>query len=152
MKTEYGRSLIEIIGVMAIGAIMTASAVATYKMIRNNQIRRIAVSQIEQTAKNVKILLETRGDYSGVSVDYLVKAGALDSDETPIGTEWTITSEFDGQSFSINLMGLSSGECAYMTSGIPTWTNDVRANGISIADGTPQCFSSQTNYVSFVVM
>lgn len=85
MREESGRSLIEIIGIMAIGAIMTVSAVSLYNMIRGNQMRAIAASTLEQVAADTRMLLGMRGDYSGVSVDYLIKAGALKSERAPLG-------------------------------------------------------------------
>ena len=85
MRQESGRSLIEIVGVIAIGTVMTAAAIGMYRMMRENNARTIATSQLEQIAGDVKLLMEMRGDYSGVSVDYLIKAGALESDAAPMG-------------------------------------------------------------------
>ena len=73
MKTESGRSLIEMLGVLAIGGVMTAAAYGTYHMLRTSQTRNLAISHMEQIARNTKILLEMRGDYSPVSIDYLIK-------------------------------------------------------------------------------
>ena len=42
MKTESGRSLIEVIGVLAIAAVMTAASIAMYNTIRKNQAHTIA--------------------------------------------------------------------------------------------------------------
>ena len=151
MKTESGRSLIEVIGVMAIAGIMTISALGVYKMIRTNQTRTIADAELEQIAQNTKILLEMRGTYEGVSVDYLIKAGALQSDTAPIGGEnWSIVASADGASFSINLVDLSVGECDYFTTTKPKWASAILVNGFEsgIVDN---CFESDTNQVSFIV-
>ena len=99
MKHESGRSLIEVIGVLAIAGIMTAAALGTYKMVRNNQARHIANSTLADIAKNTKLLLEMRGDYTGVSVDYLVKSGAIKTPAAPIGgANWSVTASADGKS------------------------------------------------------
>lgn len=151
MRNEYGRSLIEIIGVMAIGAIMTVSAIGVYRTVRNNQIRTIANTELEQIAKNVKILMEMRGDYSGVSVDYLIKAGAIKTGAAPIGgNNWSVVASADGASFSINLSELSEGECDYFTTATPTWAASVLVNGYE-SNGAEHCFTSKTNQVSFIV-
>ena len=42
MRGESGRSLIEVIGVMAIAGVMTVSALGVYNMLRANQARSIA--------------------------------------------------------------------------------------------------------------
>ena len=151
MKQEYGRSLIEIIGVLAIGAIMSAATIGMYRTIRTNQVRTIATSEIEQIVKNVKLLAGARGTYEGVSVDYLLKSGALESGAAPLGgDDWSVSPSFDGTSFSINLTALSSGECAYFSTKKPKWANAILINGHEI-DGTSHCFSTNTNMISFVV-
>lgn len=151
MKQEYGRSLIEIIAVLAIGAVMTAGAIAMYHSIRTNAVRTIATTEIENIAKNVKLLTGARGTYEGVSVDYLVKSGALKSDAAPLGSDdWSVESSYDGASFSINLHGLTSGECAYFQTKQPKWASAILINGNEI-DGTSHCFSTKTNMVSFIV-
>lgn len=151
MKQEYGRSLIEIIGVMAIGAVMTVATIGMYRQIRTTQVRTIATSELEQLVKNTKLLTGARGTYEGVSVDYLVKAGAIKSSAAPLGGDtWTITPSFDGTSFSVNLTELSYGECAYFSTKQPTWATSILINGYEI-DGTSHCFSTQTNQISFIV-
>ena len=151
MKQEYGRSLIEIIAVLAIGAVMTGATIAMYRSIRTNMARSVATAELEQVAKNVKLLTGARGTYDGVSVEYLVKSGALESDAAPIGTDdWTVDPSYDGTSFSINLHGLTSGECAYFEIKKPKWANAMLINGNEAAK-TSHCFSTKTNMISFIV-
>lgn len=151
MRDESGRSLIEIVGIMAIGAIMTVSAVSMYNVIRGNQVRTIASSDLEAVARDTKLLLGMRGDYSGVSVDYLIKAGALKSDRAPIGGPWSVTPSIDGKTFSINLTELSAGECDYFITATPKWAAQIRVNGAPADSTADNCFSSRTNEISFIV-
>lgn len=151
MTQESGRSLIEIIGVMAIAGVMTVAAFRMYAMIRNNQTRTIATAELKQLAADTKMLMGVRGTYEGVSVDYLVKAGALKNTRQPIGGDaWSVTSAVDGNTFSINLVGLTSGECEYFTTKVPTWATALRVNGYE-TEPESHCFSSATNEVSFIV-
>ena len=152
MNQESGRSLIEIIGIMAIGAIMSVAAIGMYNQIRSTQMRTLASNEMEQIAHKVKLLTGARGSYDGVSVDYLVKAGALKSTKAPIGGDgWSVTPSFDGQSFSINLVDLSDGECAYFAAKKQQWATTILINGYEPnADGT-NCFSTNTNQISFIV-
>lgn len=151
MKEESGRSLIEIIGVLAIGGVMAAASIAMYNNIRNNQIRTIANSKMETIAKNTKLLMKMRDSYEGVSVDYLVKAGAMSNADAPIGGKgWSVSPSIDNKSFMINLVDLTSGECAYFSGVIPKWATGVIVNGWN-ENTTSQCFSSATNRVSIVV-
>lgn len=150
MKSESGRSLIEVIGVLAITGIMTIGALGAYKMIRINQQRTIATEQIKQIVQDVKILLEMRDSYQGVSVDYLIKAGALQSDKQPIGgSDWSITSSVDGKSFSINLVDLTSGDCEYFSAIKPKWVKSVIVNGLETGS-TSNCFNTDTNQISLI--
>lgn len=151
MREESGRSLIEIIGIMAIGAIMTVSAVSLYNVIRGNQMRAVASANMEALARDTRLLLGMRGDYSGVSVDYLIKAGALKSDRAPLGGPWSVTAGADGKTFSINLTQLSAGECDYFITTTPGWAAEIRVNGMPADTTADSCFSSRTNEISFIV-
>ena len=151
MKQEYGRSLIEIIGVLAIGTILSVAAISTYRSIRTTQVRTIATAELEKIVKDVKLLAGARGTYDGISVEYLVKAGSIKSVAAPIGGDnWSITPSFDGTSFSINLSELSSGECAYFTTKQPTWADAILVNGHE-TDGASHCFSTNTNMIAFII-
>lgn len=151
MHHESGRSLIEVIGIMAISAITLLSTMGLYNMIRHNQMRSIASTQLQQIARDVKMLMEMRGDYTGVSVDYLIKSGALTSDKAPLGGPWSVTASVDGKSFSINLSDLSVGECDYFITAAPTWATQVIVNNVPSGDTADNCFSTNTNQISFVV-
>jgi hypothetical protein len=151
MKSEYGRSLIEMLGVLAIGGVMTAAAYGTYNMLRTSQIRNLAVSEMEQIARNTKILLETRGDYSGVSVDYLVKSGAITETRAPIGgADWSVTGGLNGKTFSINLTNLSHSDCAFFATKKITWAKAVSVNGLETS-GAESCLSAPKNLISIIV-
>ena len=150
MRYESGRSLIEIIGVLAITAVMTASAVGIYNSIRHNQKNTIATAELREVAKNTKLLMELRGDYTGVSVDYLIKAGALKSDKPPVGKSWSINVGTDVTSFSIDLKNLSHGECEFFATALPNWASDMFVNGYRL-DNSAACFNGSENDISFIV-
>lgn len=150
MKSESGRSLIEIVAVLAITGVMTASAIAIYNSIRHNQRNTIATAELREVAKNAKLLMELRGDYTGISVDYLVKAGALKTDKSPVGTDWSIDVDTDKTAFTIKLYGLARATCDYFSVAVPTWATDVIVNGYRI-DNAPRCFSGTDNEITFIV-
>lgn len=151
MRYESGRSLIEVIGVLAISGFMAVAAVKMYGQIRTTQIRTIASGELEQLVKNVKLLTGARGSYSGISVDYLVKAGALRNADAPIGGDtWSVSPSFDEKSFSVNLVDLTSGECEYFAAKKQPWAKTILINGYEL-NGTPNCFSTDTNMVSFII-
>lgn len=150
MKTESGRSLIEIIGVLALTAIMTAGAVKLYSSIRTNQAHTIAAAELREIAKDTKLLFDMRDDYAGVSVDYLLKAGAIKKDNAPLGNAWAIEPFADQKSFAIKLFDLGHSDCEFFALSVPQWASDVIVNNHSVEDN-PQCFSGNTNNVFFIV-
>ena len=149
MKTESGRSLIEVIGVLAIAAVMTAASIAMYNTIRKNQAHTIAAEELREVAKNTKLLFDMRGDYTGVSVDWLVMAGAFKNDHAPLGESWTIEPFADGSQFIVNLRGLSHGDCDFLAVSAPSWATSIIVNGQENAS-SPICFSGNTNNISFI--
>lgn len=151
MRTESGRSLIEIIGVMAITGVMAASSISVYSMIRRNQQRTIASHKMEQIVSDVKLLMEMRGSYDGISVDYLIKSGALKTDTAPLGGQnWSITASTDGTFFAINLTELTEGDCDYLVTATPQWASGILVNGVE-TEPESHCFSTGTNQVSLIV-
>jgi len=113
MKEESGRSLIEIVGVLAIGVIMIAAAYNMYKSIDQRQKRMVAYEDVKEVARKTKILYEYSG-YDNVSVDKLVSAEAIPSNKAPIGS-WKLESYNSNTEFKITLSNLSYGECKYFT-------------------------------------
>lgn len=150
MTEQSGRSLIEVLGVLAIGAIITAAAVGMYSQIRGSMRRQIAVTQMSDVARDAKLLMGARGDYNGISVEYLVQMGALQNATAPIGDTWDISATDDGVAFAINLVGLTSGECAYFETVSAPFATTVQINGYDVGDAS-HCFSTATNRVSFIV-
>ncbi len=133
MREQHGRSLIEIIGVIAIGALMTAGVIAAYNTIRHRTQMTVASGTLEEIAKNTKLLMGARRNYNGVSVEYLVKSGALRNTDAPIGgADWSVMPSIDGKEFTINLTDLSRGECDYLRTARTAWAQTVIANDSDI--------------------
>lgn len=148
MREQSGRSLVEIIGVLAIGAVMISGTYAIYTSTNEKQKRLIASSELQNIATKTKTLLEYSG-YLPVSVDFLVESGALKNDKAPAGDQdWSITSNFDGTEFSINLSGLSYDECAYFTIKKFDWATHISVNGFDSSDSS-YCLKMGDNKVSF---
>jgi len=150
MREQSGRSLIEIIGVLAIGAIMISATYAMYHSANQKQKRLVASEELRDIAQKTKTLLQYSG-YEPVSVDYLIEAGALSSDRAPAGgNKWSVTSNFDGSEFSINLVDLSFDECAYFTTKKFDWATGIRVNSYTAEDSS-YCMKSGGNMISFFV-
>ena len=148
MREQSGRSLIEIIGVLAIGAIMVSGTYAIYNSTNEKQKRLIAGTELQNIATKTKTLLEYSG-YQNVSVDFLIESGALKNNKAPAGNQnWSVTSNFDGTEFSINLSGLTYDECAYFTTKKLDWTTHINVNGYDSSDAS-YCLKTGDNNISF---
>lgn len=150
MREQLGRSLIEIIGVLAIGAIMMSATYAIYHSTNEKQKRLIASEELKDIATKTKILLEYSG-YTPVSVDYLIEAGVINNNKAPAGGDrWSVTSNFEGTEFSINLIELSYEECAYFTTKKFNWATRINVNSYDSSDSS-YCMKSGDNTISFFV-
>ena len=150
MREQSGRSLIEIIGVLAISGIMVAGVFSMYQSIINRQKRMIASENLKEIATKTKTLLEYSG-YQPVSVDFLVESGALKNTKQPIGTsDWSVTASIDGSEFSINVNGLTFDDCAYFTTKKFDWVDHISVNGYG-NDAPSFCLKTGENKISFFV-
>lgn len=148
MREQSGRSLIEIIGVLAIGAIMISATYSIYHSTNEKQKRLIASEELKDIAQKTKTLLEYYG-YKPVSVDYLIEEGVINNDRAPAGgDDWSVTSNFEGTEFSINLTGLSFEECAYFTTKKFDWVTHISVNEYESNDSS-FCMKSGDNTLSF---
>ena len=148
MREQSGRSLIEIIGVLAIGAIMVSATYSIYHSTNEKQKRLVASETLKDIAQKTKTLLEYSG-YQPVSINYLIESGVINNDKAPAGSDdWSVTSNFDGTEFSINLTGLSFDECAYFTTKKFDWSHRLSVNGLTASDSS-FCMKSGENKISF---
>lgn len=149
MKEESGRSLVEIIGVLAIGAIMIASAYSIYQSINNRQTRLIASETLKDVAAKTKTLYEFSG-YGNVNLSQLQTDGVLTNTNPPIGGAWEIKATSDGTAFTITLKQLSYDDCEYFAVKKSDWAKEKKINGST----TGTCAKKPTgdkNMVAFTV-
>lgn len=148
MREQSGRSLIEIISVLAIGGFMIAASYGVYQSINAKQQRLVASETIKDIASKTQTLLQYSG-YQNVSIDFLIESGALHDDKAPIGgPNWSISGSFDGSEFSINLVDLSFDECAYFTTKKFDWPTHMKVNGYDSVNSS-LCLKTGDNTISF---
>ena len=148
MREQSGRSLLEVVGVLVLGTVMLATSIGAYNTINQKQKRMIASETMKNIVKDTKTLLEYSG-YNSVSVDFLIESGVLKNDHAPIGTDdWSITSNFDGTIFAINLTGLTYDECAYFSTKKFDWATKISVNGYD-SSASSFCMKTGDNRVSF---
>ena len=148
MKEQSGRSLIEMIGVLAIGAIMVSAVFAMYHSIDGRQKRLIASETLHDIVQKTQTLLKYSG-YTPVSVNFLIESGAIKNDKAPMGSDgWSVTPSIDGSEFSINLVGLTFDECAYFTTKKFDWATHITVNGYE-GGASSFCMKTGENKISF---
>lgn len=145
MREESGRSLIEIVGVLAIGVAMIVAGYAMYKTIDQRQKRLVASETIEDVAKKVKILYEYAGYPEDDCLNALVDAGALENKKAPIGSGWSIKQYGDATQFQIEITGLTYDECSYFKIKKADWAQEVYVNGKS-----GECKKDSNNKIQFI--
>lgn len=135
MNQQSGRSLIEILGVLTIGAVMIAAAGGMYHAIDQRQKRVVALETMKDIVNQTKTLMEYSGSYEKVSIDYLIEAGVLKNKKAPIGSdEWRIKPTKEG--FVIQLFNLTYDDCAFFATKNIEWASSVVINNNTIQNNS----------------
>ena len=149
---ESGRSLIEIVGVLAIGAIMIAGTFHVYQSVRARQTRMIAAEDLRDIARKSRLLFAAKNDYAGISVGYLIKMGAIKTTAAPaVATAYDIRAEADGDRFLINLSGVNFSDCVWAATQYFDWADEVRANDMVEGSAAENCNRGTPNKVTIIV-
>jgi len=137
MNQQSGRSLIEILGVLTIGAVMIAAAGGMYHAIDQRQKRVVALETMKDIVNQTKTLMEYSGSYDKVSIDYLIEAGVLKNRKAPIGSdEWRIKPTKEG--FEIQLFNLTYDDCAFFATKNIEWASSIVINDNTITVNQPK--------------
>ncbi|MDR0967209.1 MAG: type II secretion system GspH family protein [Rickettsiales bacterium] len=153
MKNEQsGRSLIEMLGVLAIAGIMTAGAIVLYNSVRTRQARIVAQEQLKETAENARTLFAAKRDYTGISTQYLIDAGAIKNDKSPLpNVEFSVVvNPTDASGFVMLLDGVGFDDCAWLATIKLDWARNVSVNGFSESAAT-YCKKLETNQIEIWV-
>ncbi|MDR2268847.1 MAG: hypothetical protein LBD94_01535 [Rickettsiales bacterium] len=148
-NNESGRSLIEMLGVLAVGGLLTVGAIKMYQTARVRQQRFIAEQELKELAENVKIIYSGRKNYTGISKSYLIKTGALKIEKIG-GNDFRVVSGDDGKTFSIIFDNLDKSDCAYFAIKKFNWADGIAVNGFS---ESPQalCAEIAPNKLEFII-
>lgn len=130
MREQSGRSLIEILGVLAIAGIMTSGAVKMYEVVRLRQIRMVATEDIKSIALNTKLLYAVRDNYNDISVDYLIKARVLKSAKSPlVGSDFSVIANSGNKEFAMVFSNIDFKNCTWLTTLKTDWVSKISVNG-----------------------
>ncbi|MCL2369235.1 MAG: hypothetical protein FWC83_01000 [Alphaproteobacteria bacterium] len=144
-KAESGRTLIEMIAVLAIAATMVVAAFAAYQVVAQRQIRIIATEDLREIARNSRILFAGRPNFQGISVAHLIHIGALRNDNPPRIAQRMSIGAGTPSGFFINLYGMSYSNCTWISLQHFDFVDTVIVNDMMSGHPSEHCQSGHNN-------
>ena len=84
-KAQSGRSMIEMLGVLAIVGVLSAGGITGYSMAMQSYKTNALIEKIQLIASQTRSLYKN-GDYTGVSAAQLIDAGRIPDANNPFGS------------------------------------------------------------------
>lgn len=162
---EQGRSMIEMLGVLAIVGVLSVGGIAGYSKAMNKFKTNKVIDQVNMLSTNIRTLYSSQRSYAGLNnttaVDAsLVPAEMYDPNGRPTGSNvWEITNGFanavsilpakqtrDGDSFVLTFYGIPQSSC--VTIATTEWGSDVGSGLVAIAiqEDSPAGTTGDTSY------
>lgn len=129
---EFGRSMIEIIGVLAIMGLLTAGTFVLIRAAMANQKRARAIDEVSAIVENVRSLYASSDNFSGLPIDDAYGTKLVDGFYlnyiTPFGkeTRYSVVQGFEGETFKVLLTNLSDEDCMELAE--QTWPEALDAS------------------------
>jgi Tfp pilus assembly protein PilE len=114
------------LGVLAVGAILSVAAVRMYQNVRARQQRFEAEQDLKSLAENARLIYSGRKNYAGISKSYLLKTGALKTEKI-MGMDFSVAASENGKSFSIVFGDIGESDCAYFSLKKFDWAASIDA-------------------------
>jgi type II secretory pathway pseudopilin PulG len=115
MKQESGRSMIEMLGVLAIMGVITVAAVSMITYGMKQQKRSNVADEITQIVTGVRSLLGQYDDFSNLNNGSIWGAIGM-SAKNPFGGNYTLSVDSSNpRQFIIEIDGLSQSDCEYLS-------------------------------------
>ena len=145
MKTESGRSMIEMLGVLAIMGVITVGAIAMISTAMRTQKHSAANDDVTQIVLGVRQLLGEYDDFSNIDGSIIFGAMGM-SNKNPYGGAYTVSvNPANARQFIVGIDGLTQSDCEYLAT--KAWTDSVGYNASNHTSGgaTGDCKNSGTN-------
>ena len=145
---ENGRSMVEMLGVLAIIGVLSVGGIAGYSKAMNKYKINKTTDQVSMLVANIRTLFSSQGNYVGLTNQQAKKFGVVPNDmytnvssadiKNAFGGEVTIKeaggrNAGDGEAFLITYDGLSSEACVTLATG--DWGSGQASGLIAIAAG-----------------
>ena len=130
MKQESGRSMIEMLGVLAIMGIITVGAISMISAAMRSQKRTVVNDDIAQIVTGVRQLLGEYDDFSGINNSTIFGAIGM-SAKNPYGGNYELSvNTSNSRQFIVQIGGLSKSDCEFFVT--KAWSDSV---GFLISNG-----------------
>lgn len=150
MNQESGRSMIEMLGVLAIMGLLTVGAYELIKLAFNNQKQMKAVEEIFVIVNEVRTLHSQYDDFSNMNGDVILSM--MEKKQNPYGGTYELSVDpSDSRQFILTVNGLSKSECQSLVT--RAWSDSVgyQLSGGKQGGATGSCDGTNgTNSVQIV--
>ena len=148
MRQESGRSMIEMVGVLAIMGIITAGAFVLISTAINTQKRSRVTDDVAAMVSGVRTLLGEYDDFSNIDNSTIFGALAMSNKNPYGGTYELAVDKTNSRQFVVSINGLSKSDCEGLIT--KAWTDSVgyNASNHKSSGATGNCSESGNNVVS----
>ena len=123
MKYESGRSMIEMLGVLAIMGVITVGAIGMISTAMRTQKRNTVNEEVLQIVTGVRQLLGEYDDFSNINNSTIFGAIGMHSKNTYGGEYKLEVDPSNSRQFIVTIDGLSRGDCEYFVT--KAWSDSV---------------------------
>ena len=148
MRQESGRSMIEMVGVLAIMGMLTATAFALISLGINRQKQARVTDDVVTIVSGVRSLLGDYDDFSNIDNSTIFAAMSV-SDKNPYGGTYELSvNSLNTRQFIVKINGLSKSDCEALVT--KAWTDSVGyiSSGHKEGGATGSCIDRNDNVVS----
>ncbi|MDR0967250.1 MAG: hypothetical protein LBL75_00220 [Rickettsiales bacterium] len=122
-KQESGRSMIEMLGVLAIMGVITVGAITMISAAMSSQKRTTIQDDVSQIITGVRMIFGEYDDFSGLNNDTVFAAISL-SNKNPYGGTYSLSvNPADMRQFILTITGLKTSDCEYFK--VKAWSDSV---------------------------
>lgn len=130
MKQESGRSMIEMLGVLAIMGVITVGAIGLISTAMRTQKRSAINDEVIEIVTGVRQLLGEYDDFSNINNATIFGAIGI-SNKNPYGGTYTLSVDpANSRQFIVGITGLNKSDCEYLIT--KAWSDSV---GYQMSDG-----------------
>ncbi len=142
-KRESGRTMIEMLGVLAIIGVLTVGSIGLYSIAMRNMKRSTVIQDVQLLVQEIRSLYANAIDYSDINNGVIMALQM--AERNPFGGGYELMSnQQDETSFEIHVTGMSKENCMYFK--IYNWNDSVihnkKGRGGAVAN-PPACNSAQ---------